>query len=424
MLDLPKVSIIVPVYNVEKYLSECLDSLLAQTFGDFEIICVNDGSTDSSLDILNEYAAKDNRIRIITQENAGPSKARNNGIDNAIGDYIYFMDSDDILDTTAIEELYGLAVEDDLDLIIFKLISFDDETGEEFTSPYYEMDFLAESVGGKVFSHNDLTPQDVYKIAVSPPGKLFKRDLIGDLRFPEGVLFEDNPFFVECMFKAERAYFYEKYLYRRRIRRNSITTSHNRKNMDFIPVSNMLIDITKRFDLYEKYREGLFEKIMRNVYLRFSQIGDEHKKEFFEMIKEDFLSKKDEYDNDEAVQNADEKLKEIFYSAIESENAREYELSIKCIDLSNIIEKKEAIIEQKDGRIRAINSDKDKLIRNARSLSTKLNEVNFEYKQVKKENKKYKNEIDDLKYVNSQLMSSTSWKVTKPIRFVGDRVKK
>ncbi len=424
MLNLPKVSIIVPVYNVENYLRECLDSLINQTFEDFEIICVNDGSSDSSLDILNEYASNDNRIRIITQENAGPSNARNNGLDNAAGDYIYFMDSDDILDLNAIKELYDLAVEKDLDLVIFKLISFDDETKEQFTSNYYEMEFLTKSVPDKVFSHGDLTPQDVYKIAVSPPGKLFRRDLIGDLRFPEGLLFEDNPFFVECMFKAKRVYFYDKYLYNRRIRRNSITTSYNKDNMDFIPISNMLIDLTKQYGLYDEYKEGLFEKILTNIYLRFSQIGDEYKEEFFKRIQKDFLAKKDEYDNDESLQNSDERLKEIFYSAIESQNAREYELSIKCIDLSSIIDKKDEIIEQKSRRISAINTDKLKLISNTRNLSDRLNEINFEYKQIQKENKEYRSEINDLKYVNNQLMTSTSWKVTKPIRFVGDKVKK
>ena len=91
-------SVIVPVYNTEKYLRECLDSIINQTFRDIEIICVNDGSTDKSLEILKEYALKDNRIKVITQGNKGQSVARNIGLNNASGKYITFIDSDDYLD--------------------------------------------------------------------------------------------------------------------------------------------------------------------------------------------------------------------------------------------------------------------------------------------------------------------------------------
>ena len=94
---MPKVSVIIPVYNVEKYLRECLDSVVNQTIKDIEIICVNDGSTDGSLDILNEYCSNDDRFVIINQENQGLSVARNNGLNSASGDYIAFIDSDDYL---------------------------------------------------------------------------------------------------------------------------------------------------------------------------------------------------------------------------------------------------------------------------------------------------------------------------------------
>ena len=89
---MPKISIIIPIYNVEKYLRRCLDSVIQQTFTDFEIICINDGSPDNSLHILEDYASKDNRIKIITQKNQGLSIARNNGLKIAQGDYIYFLE--------------------------------------------------------------------------------------------------------------------------------------------------------------------------------------------------------------------------------------------------------------------------------------------------------------------------------------------
>lgn len=125
-----KISVIVPVYNVEDYLGECLDSLITQTLSDIEIICINDGSTDNSLEILTNYSKRDSRIKIITQENKGLSSARNRGFEFINGKYTYFIDSDDILKSDALEKLYNLACDKNTDFIIFKLINFDSETKE------------------------------------------------------------------------------------------------------------------------------------------------------------------------------------------------------------------------------------------------------------------------------------------------------
>ena len=104
-----KISVIVPCYNVEKYLEECLDSIVNQTFTDIEIICINDGSTDSTNRILDIYSNNDSRIKIITQTNKGLSASRNIGIENSNGEYILFIDSDDYLELTAFEEIYNIA---------------------------------------------------------------------------------------------------------------------------------------------------------------------------------------------------------------------------------------------------------------------------------------------------------------------------
>jgi glycosyltransferase involved in cell wall biosynthesis len=116
---MPKVSIIIPVYNVEKYLTECLDSAMGQTLRDIEIICVDDGSTDRSTEILDEYAKKDSRITVIHQSNGGPSKARNTGIDTATGEYILFLDSDDIIKPTLCETTTNIADQEQADQTYF-----------------------------------------------------------------------------------------------------------------------------------------------------------------------------------------------------------------------------------------------------------------------------------------------------------------
>ena len=104
---MPQISVVLPVYNVEEYLRQCLDSLANQTFEDFEVICVNDGSGDSSLSILEEYASEDERFKIISQENKGLSGARNTGMDYIKGKYTIFVDSDDWLELNALEKLYN-----------------------------------------------------------------------------------------------------------------------------------------------------------------------------------------------------------------------------------------------------------------------------------------------------------------------------
>lgn len=117
-----KVSIIVPVYNVEKYLKRCLDSLVNQTLKDIEIICVNDGSTDGSLAILNEYVRNDDRIVVINQENSGQSVARNRGIDVAKGEYIGFVDSDDWVCEDYFERLHNSAIQNNAEIAVGGII--------------------------------------------------------------------------------------------------------------------------------------------------------------------------------------------------------------------------------------------------------------------------------------------------------------
>ena len=113
---MPAISVIVPVYNTQKFLEKCLESIINQTFKDIEIICINDGSTDNSMSILNDYSEKDSRIKIINQKNAGLSCARNTGINNAKGEYIGFVDSDDWIDLDFFEKLYNAAKNYDADI--------------------------------------------------------------------------------------------------------------------------------------------------------------------------------------------------------------------------------------------------------------------------------------------------------------------
>ena len=150
------ISVIIPVFNVEKYLFTCLNSVLRQTYQDFEIICVDDASTDSSLGILEYFVQKDSRVKILKNEiNRGPGFSRNLGLEAAKGKYISFLDGDDFLSPNAFEILTKKAESDNLDVLIFKNIVLYDENQDFGMESYYDMKFM-DGFEIQVFTHWDL----------------------------------------------------------------------------------------------------------------------------------------------------------------------------------------------------------------------------------------------------------------------------
>lgn len=331
--DLLTISIIIPVYNASQFLTECLESVFNQGFGDVEIICVNDGSTDNSLDILKNFP-----VKIINQENRGLAAARNVGLKEATGEYVLFLDSDDILTPNALEELYDIAESKNLDLLLFKLINFDNETKEKSKYSYFEMDLLKSAVEDNVFCFNDIK-ELLFRISVTAPGKLYRRDLIKDIKFNEGLIFEDNPFFIELFLKTKRAYFHDEYLYLRRIHESSITNSNFDKFSDVVTIYNIINDIIRKYGVYEDVKHKLFNRQCRDIYLRYSQVPDEFKLDFFNKIKQDFINKKSVYEMDGTLDLANKRSKKIFFSAIDSMTYMEFELSVELFDLKREIKK-------------------------------------------------------------------------------------
>ncbi len=183
MKSKPKVSIVVPVYNAEKYLNECLDSIINQTLKDIEIICVNDGSKDSSLDILNSYAEKDERFIIISQENQGAGEARNHGMSVATGEYIIFLDSDDFFELNMLEELYESAIKYCSDLVICGYYTFNTGHTSKPVDDFLNFDMVP------LKTHFSSTDIEKYILNFSNSiiwNKLFKLSTIEkyNLRFP------------------------------------------------------------------------------------------------------------------------------------------------------------------------------------------------------------------------------------------------
>ena len=343
-----KISVIIPVYNVEKYLKECLDSVINQSFEDMEIICVNDGSSDSSPEILDEYQKTDSRIKIITQENRGAAAARNIGLDNATGKYIYFMDGDDYLDLDALERLYEISNERNLDLLIFKMANFDERTGKEDYS-YSDMPFLL-NIGKDVFNYEDFN-DNLLNFDVSVCTKFFKRELIEDKRFPEGLIFEDNSFNIDYLLDAERISFLDECLYHRRIRDSSVMTRASKQSSDLIEIYDIIYAKFRDKGLYPEFKEKLFMRKTDAIYYRYTLLLEEYKNDYFDLMKESFLQHKEEYENDFDLDTIETYHKNLFNAVIESDTGEEFEANLKSRQRkSKAIQKDERRIEQNESK--------------------------------------------------------------------------
>ena len=224
----PAVSVVIPVYNMERYLRACLDSVVNQTLREIEIICVDDGSTDGSPGILKEYARRDNRISILTQSNNGLSFARNAGAKAATGTYLYFLDSDDYIDTTAMEQLYATAAAGDLDVLLFDGMAFYDSPALERKCPKERFNYSRKKEYGEIIPGRRLFAEMKTNgdYQVSSCLQFIKRSWLREagLTFLEGILHEDQLFSFFCLMQANRAKHVKKQLFHRRFRENSTMT--------------------------------------------------------------------------------------------------------------------------------------------------------------------------------------------------------
>lgn len=241
MID--KISVIVPIYKVEKYLKKCIDSILEQTYSNLEIILVDDGSPDNCPNICDEYAKKDSRIIVIHKKNGGLSDARNFGIEKATGKYIAFIDSDDYITCDYIEYLYKLIVDNNGDVsIVLPQIFYDDQDNvmiknkKERINVYDSKTALLTMLYQKEFD-------------TSAWGKLYKTEFFGDIKFPVGKLYEDISTIYKTFLKSniivysnQKKYFYLK-------RKDSIMgRSFKEKDMDYIYQAESMYNNVKNID--------------------------------------------------------------------------------------------------------------------------------------------------------------------------------
>ncbi len=240
----PQISIIVPVYNVKEYLKECLDSLLSQSFKNYEIVLVDDGSTDGSSEMCDSYS-EDSKFKIIHKANGGLSDARNRGISESKGKYITFVDSDDVISGDYLEKLYRAAIIEDADIV-----------QGNYTEEYENLGEIDINSKNLILSGNQAFKEllTFKSINVSACAKLYKRELFDDIKFPVGRLNEDNCTTYKLMFTARRVVCISAIIYYYRVHKGSIMHDKLKKeHLDIVKIPKEIkVFLGSKYDEYEE----------------------------------------------------------------------------------------------------------------------------------------------------------------------------
>lgn len=288
-----KVSIIVPTYNVEMYLEECMESIKRQTLHDIEVICVNDGSTDGSLAILKRYAEEDERFIIIDKENGGYGKGMNTGLERATGEYIGIVEPDDYVPLNMYEDLYKIASDNQLDFVKADFYRFTtDEKTQDMHLVYNHLDKNNE------YYNTVLNPSEtphITKFIMNTWSGIYRRDFIEQhhIRHNEtpGASFQDNGFFWQTFIYAKRAMFLDKpYYMNRRDNPNSSVNSKEKvycMNIEYDYIRDIFMQKGNE-ELWERFKYHYNLKRYNNYMFTISRISEAFKREYVERISKEF----------------------------------------------------------------------------------------------------------------------------------------
>ena len=260
------ISVVVPIYNVEKYLRLCLDSLLMQTYTNFEVLMINDGSPDDSANICKEYLAKDRRFQYFEKENSGPSDTRNYGIEHSKGEYITFVDSDDWLKETFLADLYEAITRTGADIALSTYIKYDDLQSVyniPIIGEYYERIWMSDEF------IRELPKLEMKDNSYSNPwAKLFKRELFRTIRFPKGKLIEDTRTNIKLFLESSRLVYINKCLYFYRIRGGAVIQTITEKLLEDVldTLVERLCLVTMKGLYSDIYRDSLLESLKFRSY--------------------------------------------------------------------------------------------------------------------------------------------------------------
>ena len=290
---MPKVSVIIPIYNVEKYLRECLDSVVNQTLKDIEIICINDGSTDNSGLILEEYGNNDKRIKVIHKENEGAAIARNVGLKIAEGEYLSILDSDDYFELNMLEDMYKEAVENDLDIIICRAKDLDNITKEiKENKNSIKKEYLPNK---DIFNYKDI-PNYIFNFSVGWSwDKLYKRDFIqkNKLEFQNLRSTNDAYFVFISLVLAEKISIIDNsYIIHRRNTNTQLSETRYKEPNCFINAIKKIKESLFELNLYNKVEISFINWIINFTFWQLSTLPrDINKRELIKNLVEEYKLK-------------------------------------------------------------------------------------------------------------------------------------
>ncbi len=301
------VSIIVPIYNTEKYLEECLKSIVTQSYPYLEIICVNDGSTDKSSEIIEKFAKNDRRIVVINQENKGLSAARNVGTDKARGEYIMYVDADDFIEVNAVEVMLKNILTHKTDFVIESIWNYDDEKQMrvEREDRYFTLTWLGPNFNNRPIKTEELLFK-LYNLPVMAWGKLYNAKFLKEsgVKFPEGLIYEDNLFFTELFFKAKTFSIDRRQLYNYRINvKKSITKDTGKKYNHMIIIMKKMEEVLKKQPVYDAVKESFMHYKIQHLMRSLVFVNPKYEFKYFYEIKNE-LKKIDMFYYDEALMSS------------------------------------------------------------------------------------------------------------------------
>lgn len=290
-MEKPKVSVILPVYNVDKYLRQCLDSVIGQTLKEIEIICVDDGSTDASLEILREYEKKDPRVKIICQKNSGAGAARNNGMAIAQGKYLSFLDSDDFFEFDMLEKAYEKISEQKADIVVFRSDQYREDLGKilnvkwtirsENLPPYRPMNF-------RTFTGN------VFKVFVGWAwDKLFDREFVDkyNLKFQEQRTSNDMLFVFSAIVLAKKIEIVDEVLaHQRRNNPSSLSNTREKSWQCFYEALKALRSALEEHDLYWILKQDYINYALHFCLWNVETLNGEKKEVLYNALKTEWFA--------------------------------------------------------------------------------------------------------------------------------------
>ena len=377
MFTNPKVSVIVPIHNASEFLNESISSVLKQSLKEIELLCVDMGSEDDSLDIINDFYQRDSRVRIFSQENADLGAARNKALDEACGDYIYFFGSGDYIARNTLKIFYNNAVENDSELVVSKMARIE---GEEldYSNPGFDLENEFDDVDfdNFTFRYKDVKSH-VLNSSFIPCNRLYKKEFLDsydDLKFQTDAAFEDIAFHVKSMLRASRISFVAKFYYRYRLNPNPNDSPS--KYLDIFEVCDNVETILRNENHFDEFTEELklFKITQINNYI-ISADSEEY-----------FQRAKDEYSKINLGENhlVEEGLLKRYENVLRSDSLMEYKPMEYELRINEYIDKRDILKK--------------------------------ETKKLQKANADLKNENQRLKEENKELKNSSSWKLTKPLR--------